>query len=214
MPPRKTSTKKTTVEPPAEMSVSSIPSDSSSNTQALPPSQPAESVVVDSSDVISASSMVNTEEGKPLTVDEEVNMELTLLQTAAKELGSFACDLEKSLKRVTKLVQRKLRSRSSRAPGEERRETNFTKKMKVSEAMAKFLGNGDTDLTTSIMTEGTTRVDIVKGISEYSKAKDLKLASDKRVIILDAVLSELLSLPSGEHVRFCDVQKYIKQHFV
>lgn len=74
--------------------------------------------------------------------------------------------------------------------------------MKVFEAMAKFLGNGDVDLTTSIMAEGTTRMDIVKGISEYSKTKDLKLASNKRVIILDAILSELLSLPSSEHVRF------------
>lgn len=118
MPPRKTSNNKTTAEPPAEMSMSNILSDSSSNTQTFPPSQPTESVVVDSSDVISASTMVNTEEGKPLTVEEEVNMDLNFLQTVAKELGSFACDLEKSLKRVTKLFQRKLRSRTSRAPGE------------------------------------------------------------------------------------------------
>ena len=130
------------------------------------------------------------------------------MHEAVGELVTFVKDLEARLKRTAKLAVKA--AKKKRGGGKKtsadgpKRETNLTKKLKITPEMGEFLGSDGE----------ASRTDIVKRVSDYSKEKNLKLDTDKRVIVLDETLASLLNMDPGAHVRFCDVQKHIKHHFV
>ena len=138
----------------------------------------------------------------------ELREELRMMHEAVSELVTFVKDLESRLKKTAKLavkVAKKKRGGGPRPAADgPKRETNLTKKMKITPEMGEFLGaDGE-----------ASRTDIVKRVSDYSKEKKLKLDTDKRVIVLDETLASLLNMETGAQIRFCDVQKHIKHHFV
>lgn len=113
--------------------------------------------------------------------------------------------LKKSAKLVVKTSRRKRGGGAKPDPSAPKRETNLTKKLKITPEMAEFLEKTE---------EEASRTDIVKKVSDYSKNNNLKLETDKRVIVLDETLAELLNMEAGANVRFCDVQKHIKHHIL
>jgi chromatin remodeling complex protein RSC6 len=113
--------------------------------------------------------------------------------------------LKKSAKLVAKASRRKRGGGAKTDPNAPKRETNLTKKLKITPEMAEFLEKSEPE---------ASRTDIVKKISDYSKTNKLKLETDKRVIVLDETLAKLLEMEAGANVRFCDVQKHIKHHII
>ena len=133
---------------------------------------------------------------------------------AVSSLSAVVKRLEIGLKKSTKLISRVSKaSRKKRGggggansdPNAPKRETNLTKKLEITPEMAKFLGTSENE---------ASRTGIVKKVSDYSKEKQLKLDTDKRVIVLDETLANLFGMEVGAKVRFCDVQKHIKHHII
>ena len=138
----------------------------------------------------------------------DLKEEILAIQEAVSGIAAFVKDLDSRLKKISKLVikvsKKKRGGGPKPSPDGSKRETNLTRKLKVSDEMGEFLGvDGE-----------ASRTDIVKRVSDYSKEKSLKLETDKRVIVLDETLAKLLNMEKGANVRFCDVQKHIKHHFV
>lgn len=132
---------------------------------------------------------------------DEVMQKLSTLISDAKEME---VKLKKIVKAVPKVNKRRVRRPLVDADGNIR-ETNLTKKLKISDDLSKFM---------NIEGGEASRTEIVKAISEYAKGNNLKLETDRRTIIIDQNLSDLLNVENGSHVRFCDVQKHVKHHLV
>lgn len=149
-----------------------------------------------------------TDQRKGLSPMESLKEDMENMLEGATNLVLFAKELEARLKKNLKTlskISRKRNSGSSMSKDSPKRETNLTKQIKISRDMASFA---------EIEGEEASRTLIVKTISDYSKRNGLKLESDKRVIVLDDVLAKLMNKDVGDNVRFCDVQKFIKHHFV
>jgi chromatin remodeling complex protein RSC6 len=149
-----------------------------------------------------------TETKKGLSPIECLKEDLENMLEGATNLVAFSKDLESRLRKNLKTIYKIARKRTnvnSVTKDSPKRETNLTKQIKISEDMAYFA---------KIEGDEASRTIIVKTISDYSKQNGLKLESDKRVIVLDEVLAKLMKKDVGDNVRFCDVQKFIKHHFV
>jgi chromatin remodeling complex protein RSC6 len=149
-----------------------------------------------------------TETKKGLSPIECLKEDLENMLEGATNLVAFSKDLESRLRKNLKTIYKIARKRTnvnSVTKDSPKRETNLTKQIKISEDMASFA---------KIEGDEASRTIIVKTISDYSKQNGLKLESDKRVIVLDEVLAKLMKKDVGDNVRFCDVQKFIKHHFV
>ena len=149
-----------------------------------------------------------TETKKGLSPIECLKEDLENMLEGASTLVAFSKDLESRLRKNLKTIYKIARKRTnvnSVTKDSPKRETNLTKQIKISEDMASFA---------KIEGDEASRTIIVKTISDYSKQNGLKLESDKRVIVLDEVLAKLMKKDVGDNVRFCDVQKFIKHHFV
>jgi len=152
--------------------------------------------------------VASTDAKKGLPPLECLREDLENLLEGATTLVAFSKDLESRLRKNLKTIYKIARKRNngnSAAKDAPKRETNLTKQIKISEDMASFA---------KIEGDEASRTIIVKTISDYSKQNGLKLESDKRVIVLDDVLAKLMKKEVGDNVRFCDVQKFIKHHFV
>lgn len=172
------------------------------------PTTPEEYIPIpDLGDDLELGGDTDAEDKKPLDPVEDLKNDLEILLEGASGLVIFARDLESRVKRTLKLLTKvaKKKSGGNKTSDGPKRETNLTKKLKISPEMAEFVG---------VEGDEASRTQIVKKISDYSKDKNLKLDSDKRVIVLDDALAKLMKMEGGANVRFCDVQKHIKHHFV
>ena len=127
------------------------------------------------------------------------------LDTIQTDLTSLRAEV----KSLTKLV-RKVRSVQDDPTGEKaaKRTINngFNRPLDITPTMQKFLGMADG--------EQISRSDVTRRINKYITENNLKHPDNKRVIILDDQLTELLDPPAGMQVTFLNIQKYISPHYV
>ncbi|GAX84534.1 hypothetical protein CEUSTIGMA_g11955.t1 [Chlamydomonas eustigma] len=135
------------------------------------------------------------------SVMEKVVHALSVVKGLANEL--------KEVQVLLKVLQKEVKRGGGRRvfnSGVPRKPSGFAVPTSLSEEMCDFLG---VDKTTQM-----ARKDVTRQITQYVKDKGLYDESDKRVILPDARLTQLLSVSNGDRVTYFNLQTHIKQHFV
>jgi len=114
-----------------------------------------------------------------------------------KRIKQFRSDIVKILK-LKNLTDKKERDISN---------SGFMKPVKVSEKMRKFLKLEPEELT--------RRLDITKRLCEYIKTNDLQDPKDRRNILPDDVLRELLNITDTDpNLTYYSIQQKLKDHII
>jgi chromatin remodeling complex protein RSC6 len=114
-----------------------------------------------------------------------------------KRIKQFRSDIIKILK-LKNLTEKKERDISN---------SGFMKPVKVSEKMRVFLALQPEELT--------RRLDITKRLCEYIKVNDLQDPKDRRNIIPDQVLGELLNMTAEDgNLTYYSIQQKLKDHII
>ncbi|KAI3895801.1 hypothetical protein MKW98_025592 [Papaver atlanticum] len=108
----------------------------------------------------------------------------------------------KTEKKEKKRKQDKTEGSDDSQPKDKRQKLGFHAPLKLSDALVKFLGTGETSLS---------RAEVIKKMWEYIKLNNLQDPSDKRQIICDDKLKELFNL---ETFTGFTVAKHLAVHFV
>ncbi|RZC45218.1 hypothetical protein C5167_038159 [Papaver somniferum] len=121
-----------------------------------------------------------------------------------KHLHEFAATVTpvKTEKKEQKRKQEKTEGSDDSQPKDKRQKLGFHAPLKLSDALVKFLGTGETSLS---------RAEVIKKMWEYIKLNNLQDPSDKRQIICDDKLKELFNL---ETFTGFTVAKHLAVHFV
>jgi len=115
-----------------------------------------------------------------------------------KKIKQFRTDLTRALKLKNTTGEKKERDTSN---------SGFMKPIKVSEPMRQFLGLEQDQLT--------RRLDITKKLCEYIKTNDLQNPSDRRNILPDTTLKELLNIHNpDEQLTYYSIQQKLKDHVI
>jgi chromatin remodeling complex protein RSC6 len=122
----------------------------------------------------------------------------------AKELTVLVKAMQKDHVKLQKQTSKKVK-KSAGGEGTKRSPSGFAKPTKLSDELCDFLG----------VTKGSSmaRTIVTKHINEYIKKNNLQDAADKRHIIPDAKLKNILSIKEGDKLTYFNLQTYIKQHF-
>ena len=122
-----------------------------------------------------------------------------------KDVLQMISDFERTLNKDVK-VARKLHSKKvAKSKSASNSNSGFTKLGHVSTVMCKFLGVPDD--------HQLARVDVTREITDYCKKHNLQKEEDKRVLLPDKKLSNLLKLDKDVTLTFFNLQKYLKNHF-
>ena len=136
------------------------------------------------------------------------------LNTRLQEFKQFYSSLVSDVKTLQKNVQRCLRD-SSRRKGKRRRTkdpnapkrepSGFAKPALISDELCTFLGKP----------QGTemARTEVTKHLTQYIKSNSLQDESNRRKIIPDKKLRQLLHVSTKDEVTYFNLQKYMKIHF-
>lgn len=172
-----------------------------------PAPAPAPAVLENSSPVVKDEQDVSSTVATECPVTSKLNEIETLINevdTRIRDLKNKAKALRKDVAMLLKQKQKasKKSSNASRAP---RAPSGFAKPALVSDEMYTFLN----------VEKGTliARVDVTRKINEYIRANNLQNPTDKRQILPDAKLRELLKIGPDAHVTFFNVQSYLSPHF-
>ena len=130
------------------------------------------------------------------------------LDEQAKSLRAKASELRKSakvLQKHLKVAQTKGKKRVKDPNAPKRQPAGFAKPTTLSPELCKFLNIDPSTLV--------ARTDVTKKITEYIKTNQLQNPENRREILLDAPLRELLNPPEDVKVSFFTLQTYLKHHF-
>ena len=110
--------------------------------------------------------------------------------------------------RLTKLKSQSLKiARGKKKAAPSNPNSGFKKKVPVSEKFQKFAGWGGDELH--------SRIDATKFICDYIKENNLQNPEDKRRIIPDDKLRKILACDKEvTDFRYCDIQTYMKNHYL
>jgi len=110
--------------------------------------------------------------------------------------------------RLTKLKTQSLKiARGKKKAAPSNPNSGFKKKVPVSEKFQKFAGWGGDELH--------SRIDATKFICDYIKENNLQNPDDKRRIIPDDKLRKILACDKEvTDFRYCDIQTYMKNHYL
>ena len=125
--------------------------------------------------------------------------------TTIRDLKSRIQKLEKRVHRDHKANLKKVRGRKKRVRDPNAEPAGFAKPGPVSEELRKFLSLGKD--------ETIARTAVTQRINKYCKENNLQDLSDKRKIIPDTSLRELLKMKKTDELTFFNLQKYMKIHF-
>ena len=143
-----------------------------------------------------------------------IDASFTELHSRLQEFKQFYSSLVSDVKTLQRNVQRFLRD-SSRKKGKRRRTkdpnapkrepSGFAKPALISDELCSFLGKP----------QGTemARTEVTKHLTQYIKSNSLQDASNRRKIIPDDKLRQLLHVTKKDEVTYFNLQKYMKIHF-
>ena len=117
--------------------------------------------------------------------------------------------LRSEMKALAKIV-RKVRAHQEDPTGEKAKarsaNNGFNRPQGVTEDLRKFLELAEG--------EKISRSEVTKRINQYIKAHELTHPENKRVLILDETLKNLLKPEDGVQITFLNIQKYLSPHYI
>lgn len=130
--------------------------------------------------------------------------QLKAVQNTIRDLSSFASKLEKRVVKEGRLLAKKANGKKKRrvTNGEP---SGFSKPGQVSDDLRSFLSLGKDELI--------ARTDVTRRITEYCRKNGLQDQKDKRILLPDKKLKNLLNIKKGDQLTFFNLQKYMKVHF-
>lgn len=148
-----------------------------------------------------------------LTVSEVVDTPNTAdkFTTVLEKLQSFANDIKETIAVVKQLQKEhaKIVKQCSKKPKKvsttPRTLSGFAKPSQLSDDLCDFMG----------VARGTSmaRTEVTRVINEYIKTNNLQATEDKRTIIPDEKLKQILNLSGDDKLTYFNLQKYMKHHF-
>jgi chromatin remodeling complex protein RSC6 len=162
-----------------------------------------------------------TVESAPSTVEsatdtssiESIELEFLSLATRLQELKTLQSSVVSDLKKLHKTVHRHMKDNSKKHkkrknldPNRPKREpSGFAKPALISVELCSFLGKP----------EGTemARTEVTKYLTQYIKEHKLQDEANRRKILPDKQLQQLLNVGKGDEVTYFNLQKYMKVHF-
>ena len=108
--------------------------------------------------------------------------------------------LQKQIKKIMKTLKKDGQDETT-----PKKLMGFAKPTKISEELALFLNIDKNELI--------SRTQVTKLINTYIKENDLKNPENKREIIMNEELKQLLNVPDDTKLSFFNLQRYIKHHY-
>ena len=136
---------------------------------------------------------------------EELHKMADTFLTMARTFKAKVKDLEKSVVREHKALEKKSKGKRRRASNPDGQPSGFAKPGPVSDELRKFLNLAKGELI--------ARTEVTKAINKYCKEHDLQNKDDKRQIMADAPLRKLLKMKKDDELTFFNLQKFMKVHF-
>lgn len=163
-------------------------------------------VVATTAPVVNNATETGTETG---TEEWEQSWDVVIEQTAA--LAKTVRTLNSSLKKVRKQWARALKDARKQSKkkrnnnGVKRAPSGFAKPSRISSELCTFLGKP----------EGTemARTEVTRLLTQYIKTNALQDPQNKRKIVPDAPLTDLLQVGTDTELTYFNLQKYMKRHF-
>lgn len=114
------------------------------------------------------------------------------------KLKALSKDYDRMKKTVEKAERRRANARSS--------PSGFAKPIKLSEEICKFLE----------IPEGSelSRTEVTRRLTQYIKTNNLNNPANRRFILPDAKLRQILALKGDEEVSYFTIQHYLNHHFI
>tara|TARA_Y100000590_G_scaffold400046_1_gene483802 strand:+ start:1211 stop:1633 length:423 start_codon:yes stop_codon:yes gene_type:complete len=135
---------------------------------------------------------------------------LTRITTFRQFTSTLISDLRRLNKRAVRELKEAARAnkrkRRKRANNADRAPSGFAKPTQISAELCTFLG----------LAPGTevARTEVTKQMSKYIKNNNLQDQENRRRILCDEALRNLLSVNEDDEVTYFNLQKYLKPHFV
>lgn len=134
-----------------------------------------------------------------------LNDRLAQFRTMYASLTSDLRKLQKTMTRHVRENSRKNKRRKTPADGKKRAPSGFAKPALISNELCNFLGKpSGTEMA---------RTEVTKHLTSYIKEHNLQDQANKRRILPDKALKDLLNLSAEDEVTYFNLQKYMKVHF-
>lgn len=148
-----------------------------------------------------------------LSTAEQIEADFTSLQTRLAEFKTLYTSITSDLRGLQKTMQRHIKESSKRSrrpknvdPNKPKRPpSGFAKPALISPELCSFLG----------VSSGTemARTEVTKHLTNYIKENNLQDQANKRRILPDSKLQQLLHVEVSDEVTYFNLQKYMKVHF-
>lgn len=110
--------------------------------------------------------------------------------------------MQKSVEKELKYTEKKKKKKTNKP---KREPSGFAKPTEISQQLCNFLNKPyGTEMA---------RTEVTKYINEYIKSNNLQQTQDKRKIVPDNKLSQLLGCDKSDEVTYFNLQKWMKPHF-
>jgi chromatin remodeling complex protein RSC6 len=168
--------------------------------------------------VVEESAPAVVEESAPAVVEESneiseshlvafdsICSEVLMLQDQLKNLNKKLRDLQKNTKKTMKELSKKINKKKNKSvSNKERQPSGFAKPSLLSDKLCTFLNiNNDKMLA---------RTEVTKKITNYIKENNLQKPENKKIILCDEKLGDLLNA-GDEEVTYFNLQKWMKVHY-
>jgi chromatin remodeling complex protein RSC6 len=123
------------------------------------------------------------------------------------DLNRFLKGLEKGLRKVRVHVQKMGKTRGASSQSSGSAQSGFQKPVRISEAVAQFTGWSSE--------EPRARVEVTNFVCDYIKQNNLQSPTDRRVILADQRLSQLLEYNAERDgdLTYATIQKLLAKHY-
>ena len=145
-------------------------------------------------------------EDKPDVIGEQFDGVLNTLSTFRQSITALKTQirgLERTVKKEMKSLQKEASKNKNKG---NRKPSGFAKPAKVSDELCSFMGK---DSGTEI-----ARTEVTQYLIQYIKTNSLQFEENKKIIIPDAILKNLLGVKDEEEVTYFNLQRLMNKHFI
>jgi len=136
----------------------------------------------------------------------DIKTRLKVLMTITRELSAYITSVEKQITKDKRVVDKKMKKKKQKLNSDGTKPLNgFSKPGQISDKLRKFMGLDSEQLV--------ARVEVTKFITKYCQEKGLQNEKDKRILLPDKELQDLLNVGTDVELTYFNLQKYLKFHF-
>jgi chromatin remodeling complex protein RSC6 len=136
----------------------------------------------------------------------DIKTRLKVLMTITRELSAYITSVEKQITKDKRVVDKKMKKKKQKLNSDGTKPLNgFSKPGQISDKLRKFMGLDSEQLV--------ARVEVTKFITKYCQEKGLQNEKDKRILLPDSALQDLLNVGTDVELTYFNLQKYLKFHF-